>query len=99
MILARVIGSLVATIKHDSYQNRKIMLVKPISPDGQMKSLLMVAVDTVGCGVGDTVLVASEGRAAMELLGLKKRPPLRSIVTAIVDRIDYSPISPAGEPS
>jgi microcompartment protein CcmK/EutM len=95
MILAQVIGSLVSTVKHECYQSRKIMLVKPINPDGEVKSGLIVAVDTVGCGVGDTVLVASEGRSAMEILGLKKRAPLRSIITAIVDRVDYDPSVPA----
>ena len=93
MTLAKVIGSLVATIKHDSYQNRKIMLVKPIAPFGELKSTVMVAVDTVGCGVGDIVLVASEGRSAMEILGFKQRIPLRSIITAIVDRIDYTAVT------
>jgi microcompartment protein CcmK/EutM len=91
MILAQVIGSLVSTVKHESYQSRKIMLVKQVNPDGKLKSGVTVAVDTVGCGVGDTVLVASEGRSAMEIMGLSKRAPLRSIITAIVDRVDYQP--------
>jgi microcompartment protein CcmK/EutM len=47
----------------------------------------MVAVDTVGAGVGNTVLVASEGRAAMEILGFPVRQPLRSVVVGIVDRV------------
>jgi len=93
MILGQVVGSLVATIKHESYVDRKIMLVKPLTPSGEIKSGVMVAVDTVGCGIGDTVLVASEGRSAMEILGFPRRAPLRSIITAIVDRVDYAPIS------
>ncbi len=94
MILAKVIGSLVSTVKHDSYQSRKIMLVKPINPDGKLKSGITVAVDTVGCGVGETVLVASEGRSAMEIMGLSKRIPIRSIITAIVERVDFKPVDP-----
>lgn len=88
MILCKVIGSLVSTIKHDSFKNQKIMLVRPIDPDGTIKSGTMVAVDTVCSGVGDTVLVASEGRSAMELLGFSKREPLRSVIVGVVDRID-----------
>jgi len=90
MILCRVVGSIVSTIKHTSFQNKKIMLVRPINPDGSLKSGTMVAVDTVRAGVGDTVLVASEGRSAMEILGFKKREPLRSVIIGIVDRIDIN---------
>ena len=88
MILCKVIGSIVSTIKHDSYNNKKIMLVRPINPDGSLKSGTMVAIDSIRAGVGDTVLVASEGRSAMEILELKKREPLRSIIIGIVDKID-----------
>lgn len=89
MILCKVVGSIVSTIKHSSFDNKKIMLVRPINPDGMFKSGTMVAVDTIRAGVGDTVLVASEGRSAMEILEFKKREPLRSVIVGIVDRIDY----------
>jgi ethanolamine utilization protein EutN len=88
MILCKVIGSIVSTIKHDSFKNQKIMLVRPINPDGALKQGTMVAIDTVCSGVGDIVLVASEGRSAMELLGFTKREPLRSVIVGVVDRID-----------
>jgi ethanolamine utilization protein EutN len=88
MILCKVVGSIVSTIKHTSFANTKILLVRPVSPDGTLKSGTMVAVDTVGAGEGNTVLVASEGRAAMEILGFKTRQPLRSVIVGIVDRID-----------
>lgn len=87
MILCRVIGSIVSTIKHPSFDNKKIMLVRPINPDGTFKSGTFVAVDTVRAGVGDTVLVASEGRSAMEILEFKKREPLRSVIVGVVDTI------------
>lgn len=90
MIICKVIGSIVSTIKHDSFKNQKIMLVKPINLDGSYKSGTMVAVDTVCAGVGDTVLVASEGRSATELLGFKKREPLRSVIIGVIDTIDVS---------
>lgn len=88
MILCKVVGSIVSTVKHTSFTSAKIMLVRPVSPDGTLKSGTMVAVDTVGAGEGNTVLVASEGRAAMEILGFKSRQPLRSVIVGIVDRID-----------
>ena len=61
MILCKVVGSIVATIKHDSYDHQKILLVRPVTPEGELKSGTMVAVDTVGAGEGNIVLVASEG--------------------------------------
>ena len=88
MILAQVIGSIVSTNKHDCYRNRKIMLVRPLNPDKRFSGPAQVAVDTVGAGKGDIVLVASEGRAAMEILQFDRRMPLRSVITAIVDTVD-----------
>ena len=88
MILCKVVGSIVSTIKHDSYKNTKVLIVRPITPEGVLKSGTMVAVDTVGAGEGNTVLVASEGRAAMEIMGFSARQPLRSVVVGIVDHIE-----------
>jgi ethanolamine utilization protein EutN len=88
MILGKVVGSIVSTIKHESFNNKKIMLVRPINPDGTLKSGTMVAIDTRHAGIGDIVLVSLEGRSAMEILKFKKREPLRSIIIGIVDKID-----------
>jgi ethanolamine utilization protein EutN len=92
MILGRVKGSVVSTVKHPSYEGRKILLVEPVSPDGTPKKGTVVAVDTVGAGEGDIVLVASEGRSATEILGFPTRMPLRSVIIGIVDHIEqYRP--------
>jgi ethanolamine utilization protein EutN len=88
MTLARVIGSVVSTIKHDCYQSKTILLCIPVDAQDKRCGKTMVAVDTIGAGIGDTVLVASEGRAAMEICEFPRRMPLRSIITAIVDRVD-----------
>lgn len=90
MILAKVTGSIVSTIKHESYHAKKLLLVHPITPDGKLKSETILAVDTVHAGKGDIVLIASEGRAATEILGFKRRMPLRDIIIGIVDSIDWS---------
>jgi len=90
MILGKVIGSIVSTIKHDSYRNKKIMLVRPISPSGEFLGGTIVAIDTIRAGEGDTVLVMSEGRSTMDILELKNRVPLRSLIVGVVDRIDIS---------
>ena len=88
MILGRVKGSVVSTAKHHSYEGKKVLLVEPVNPDGTPKKGTLVAVDTVGAGEGDIVLVASEGRSATEILGFSSRMPLRSIIIGIVDHIE-----------
>lgn len=88
MIIARVVGSVVSTIKHPCYQNRKILLVKPVTPQDKPQSGVMVAVDLVGAGIGDRVLVASEGRAAEELLHFNCRMPIRSLIVGLVDDVE-----------
>jgi ethanolamine utilization protein EutN len=88
MYLGRVIGNVVSTVKHSAFDNKKILLVKPLQPDGSVKKSTMVAVDTVGAGENDVVLVASEGRTAAEILAFDERMPLRSVIIAIVDDID-----------
>jgi microcompartment protein CcmK/EutM len=90
VILAKVIGSVVSTIKHDCYSKRKIMLVRPIQPDGTERKGTLVAVDTVHAGIGDIVIVASEGRSASEILGFTCRIPLRSVIVGVVDRIKFT---------
>jgi ethanolamine utilization protein EutN len=90
MILGRVTGNIVSTVKLGCYKDKKILLVSPVSPDGKVKPGTVVAVDSVGAGEGDTVLVASEGRAAMEILSFPHRVPLRSVIVGIVDRIDHA---------
>ena len=87
MILGRVSATVVSPVKHESYNRRKVLVVRPVSPDGALGEGAVVAVDTVGAGEGDTVLVASEGRAAMEILGYDHRIPIRSVIVGIVDRV------------
>ncbi|MCB9218127.1 MAG: EutN/CcmL family microcompartment protein [Ignavibacteriales bacterium] len=88
MIIGKVIGSIVSTIKLDCYKNLKILLVQPTDKDGNKTGDTLVAVDTVRAGVGDLVIVASEGRTATEILRFNKRVPIRSVITGIIDRVD-----------
>lgn len=90
MYLGRVTGSVVSSVKHSAFKNKKILLVKPMQPDGSEEKTTMVAVDTIGAGENDVVLVASEGRTATEILGFDQRIPLRSVIVAIVDNINIT---------
>lgn len=86
--MGRVIGNVVSTMKHDCYKNKKLALVKPISPNNELIAGVHVAVDLVGAGKGDTVILSSEGRAAEELCGFTTRMPLRTLIVGIVDSVE-----------
>ena len=87
MLIARVIGDMVATQKHPSHEGRNIFLVQPLNLDYSNRGDAMVALDAVGAGVGDLVLVTTDGYAAMSSLG-RMQSPIDSAVIGIIDRID-----------
>jgi ethanolamine utilization protein EutN len=69
MQLARVIGTATATVKHPSLKGRKLLLVQPRLVDGRTPDGdPLLAVDGVGAGLGETVMITSDGRGARELL-------------------------------
>jgi microcompartment protein CcmK/EutM len=84
MILARVAGSLVSTIHHDSMIGRKLLVLDKLDHHGDPTGKDVIAVDAVGAGAGETVLVLDEGNGARQILGGKDLP-VRSVVVGIVD--------------
>jgi microcompartment protein CcmK/EutM len=86
MILARVVGTVVATRKDPRLQGKKLLVVKPINPDGQDASGYLVAVDTVSAGFREKVILVS-GSSARMAEGCKDQPVDTAIV-GIVDEID-----------
>ena len=87
MQIARVVGNVIATQKHRKFEGAKLMLVQPITLDDQPKGPALLAVDSVGAGVHEKVLVVIEGRAANDALGTKGAPVDAAIV-AIIDSVD-----------
>jgi ethanolamine utilization protein EutN len=83
MILARVVGTVVATRKDPRLEGSKLLIVKPVSPDGKDEAGYLVAVDTVSAGSRETVLLVS-GSSARMAEGCKDKP----VDTAIVGIID-----------
>jgi len=63
MLIARVVGELVSTQKHPSHEGRKLLLVQPLNLDGTDRGDAVIALDAVDAGVGDRVLVVTEGRS------------------------------------
>ena len=86
MILARIVGTVVATRKDPRLVSSKLMVVRPVDPHGKSDAHYLVAVDTVDAGVGETVLVVS-GSSARMAAGLKDCPVDAAIV-GIVDVVD-----------
>ena len=91
MLIARVIGEVVATQKHPSHQDRKALLVQPLDLDGSDLGAAMVALDAVDAGVGDRVLLTTEGFSAMTSVGRGRQAPIDSAVIGVIDRIDLLP--------
>jgi microcompartment protein CcmK/EutM len=87
MQIARVVGTVVATQKHATFEGAKLLLVQPVAPDGTPRGGTLLAVDSVGAGVHERVLIVIEGRAAGEALG-RKRAPVDAAVVGIVDEIE-----------
>jgi microcompartment protein CcmK/EutM len=84
MLLARVVGTVVATRKDERLQGRKLLVCRPVAPDGSAEGGYVVAVDTVGAGVQETVLLVSGSSARM---AGGKESPVDSAVVGIVDEV------------
>jgi ethanolamine utilization protein EutN len=88
MILGRVLGTVVSTLQHPYYAGKKQLLVGAVLPDGTLDGTrYILALDMVGAGVGETVLVEDEGNSARQILNDSKAP-VRSLIVAIVDAVD-----------
>ena len=87
MQLARVVGTVVATQKHRKFEGAKLLLVQPLTLDDQPRGTALLAIDTLGAGVHEKVLVVMEGRAAGEALG-RKAAPVDAAIIGIVDQVD-----------
>jgi microcompartment protein CcmK/EutM len=90
MYIGRVFGTVVATIKHETFAQRKLLLVERLSPDGQADAKYDIAVDVVQAGVGDRVLVLDEGNSARQIIGQEPNGAIRAVVVGVIDEIEVS---------
>jgi len=88
MRLCRVLGNVVATVKHPVYIGQKLLIVQQVDGEGRDVGTSFLAVDTVQAGPGDQVLVMSEGNGVRQILQIGDRVPIRSLIVGIVDRVD-----------
>jgi ethanolamine utilization protein EutN len=87
MLIGRVVGELVSTQKHKSHLGRKALLVQPLNLDGSNRGDALVAFDAVDAGIGDRVLVVTEGFSAMTAVG-RPQSPIDMAVIGFIDEID-----------
>lgn len=88
MILARVVGNVVATQKNERYENARVMLCQPVTPEGEEWGATIIALDSVDAGVGDTVLVVQEGWGASTAATGEQGAAIDSAIVGVVDRVD-----------
>ncbi|MCW8926637.1 MAG: EutN/CcmL family microcompartment protein [Xanthomonadales bacterium] len=90
MILARVTGSVVSTIHHPIVDGRRLLLAECLDQDGKPTGGYVIAMDVVGAGKGEVVLVLDEGNGARQVLD-DPQAPIRSIIVGIVDSLRLEP--------
>lgn len=87
MFLAEVVGTVVAPVQIAVLDGRKLLIVRPVKPDGSPTGKTRIALDSVQAGVGDRVLVLDEGNGGRQILGDPKAP-VKTIVVGVVDYVD-----------
>ena len=88
MQIGKVVGTVVSTQKNRKLEGAKLLLVQPTTLDGEAKGATVLAIDSVGAGVGERVLLVIEGRAAGDALG-RKAAAVDAAIIGIVDVVDY----------
>ncbi len=84
MILAKVVGTIVTTIGHRDYKNRRLLVVQPLGLEDEPPDDDFIALDNTQAGIGDTVLVNREGNGARQVL----RNPDACVISVIVGIVD-----------
>ncbi len=90
MYIGKVVATVVATVKHPTFNGHKLLLVEMQDLHSQPTAKYDICVDSVQAGVGDTVLVMDEGSGAKQILGQKAEPgqgAVRAVIVGIVDEI------------
>jgi microcompartment protein CcmK/EutM len=99
MILARVLGNVVATQKNHRYENARMMLCRQITPEGDEMQNTVIALDSVDSGEGDIVLIVQEGWGASTAATGEAGAAIDSAIVGVVDRIDFLAADASKEPA
>ena len=91
MLLARVIGNVVATQKNQRYEGSRVMLCRQITPDGRDMDYTCIALDSVNSGEGDTVIIVQEGWGASTASTGRAGAAIDSAIVGVVDYVELLP--------
>jgi len=84
----RVVGPMWASVKHPAYVGRTLLVVQPLDERGGDVGASFVAVDQAQAGVGDKVLVLTEGNGVRQILKAGDQLPIRSVIVGVVDHVE-----------
>ena len=87
MRIARVVGNVLATVKHEALHAQRLLLVEAETPEGKLDGRPRLALDVVDAGEGDRVLVVDEGNSAAQVLA-RGRGPVRTVIVGVIDEVE-----------
>lgn len=85
MNIAKVVGNAISTVKHPSMQGWRLLVVQPLGIDGAADGEPLLAIDHLGAGIGERVILSNDGAAAREMVG-SKTSPVRWFVLGLADQ-------------
>jgi ethanolamine utilization protein EutN len=86
MILGKVVGSVVSTIKDSNFKGEKLMVIQPIDLDGHKTGSTFIALDRVDAGKGDRVIINKEGGGTAIMYGTLM--PVQAVIVGVIDRLE-----------
>jgi len=86
----RVVAPMWAAAKHPAFAGRPLFVVQPLDENGKEAGTSFVAIDSVQAGIGDKVIVLTEGNGVRQILKMGDIVPIRSIIVGIVDQVSLS---------
>lgn len=89
MITGRVLGEITATIRHPFFEGKRMLVVERTGADGVATGDYVIAIDAIGVGPGDPVLVLDEGTGARQVVGVATAP-VRTVIVGFLDRVDLA---------
>ncbi len=90
MLLAKVVGPVVMSVKHPALSQEKILLLQPCDATGKASGTKFMAIDRAQAGEGDQVLVLREGSGVRQILKSNEPLPIRSLIVGIVDQVTHA---------
>ncbi len=88
MRYCRVVGPMWSTVKHPAFAGRTLFVVQPLDDRGADSGASFVAVDHAQAGIGDKVLVLTEGNGVRQILKMGDQVPIRSLIVGVVDHVE-----------